>query len=173
MYSGKLVTLRAMERRDLAKSRHWVNDLEITSLIGRALPVSDLEEERWFARMMEDEKVVMFAVETKEEKRHIGIVWLWNIDYRNRKAEARIIIGNKRCWGKGYGREVLKLLVNFAFQNLNLNKVYAYVLKDNPRAVKAFEKLGFAKEGDLKGEFFINGGYRDACRMGLINNSWQ
>ena len=173
MYSGKLVTLRAMERGDLAKSRRWVNDAQITPLIGRALPVSDLEHERWFARIMENEKTVMFAVETKKGKRHIGIIWLWNIDYRNRKAEARIIIGNKRYWGKGYGQEALGLLVNFAFQSLNLKKVYAHVLKDNLRAVKAFEKLGFFREGDLKGEFFINGGYRDACRMGLINNSVQ
>ena len=86
----------------------------------------------------------------------------------HRHGEVRILIGDKRYWGKGMGTEAISLLSQFAFEKLNLHKIYAYVLASNPRASEAFEKVGFTREGLLKKDRYVNGVFVDVVRLGLL-----
>lgn len=145
-----------------------MNDPDISRLLGRALPVSDSEHERWFEDVKSRTDAVHFAIETREGGHHVGNVWLWDIDNRHRKAEIRIVIGDRAARGRGIGSEALSLICAYASERLNLHKVYAYVLGDNQRALRAFEKAGFAVEGVLKEDRWDGSRYTDVYLLGRL-----
>jgi RimJ/RimL family protein N-acetyltransferase len=168
MYKGKTVILRPFEPEDIEQYRQWVNNTEIASLVGRVLPVTRQEHEKWYSALLENKNAAVFAITTVKDNCYIGNVWLWDIDWRHRKAELRILIGDGNYHGKGLGTEAIKLAALFAFKELNLHKIYAYVLGSNERAKKAFEKAGFSEEGNLRKDRLINGQYQDVFLMALF-----
>src|SRR5690242_12078873 len=93
MIPGEKVILRPLDHSHAEKTRQWVNDAELARLLGRARPVSDREHEEWLTAVGKREDCVFFAICEREGGRHIGNVWLWNIEPRHQKAELRIVIG--------------------------------------------------------------------------------
>ena len=153
------VWLRPLERRHLDKTLEWTNDPELMRLLNRANRVTRDEHEQWFAEIQKREDCCYFAIETADGS-HIGNVWLWDIEPRHRRAELRIVMALDHA-GKGAGTEAIDRLCDYAFERLNLHKVYAYVLAINPRARRSFEKAGFVLEGTLRedrwtGEYFTD-----------------
>ncbi|MBI3271861.1 MAG: GNAT family N-acetyltransferase [Planctomycetes bacterium] len=165
---GDRLLLRGFEREDAELYRAWVNEPEIMDLVDRALPVTRLEHDRWYEALVTGRSNVVFALEALDRPRFVGVVWLADLEPRHRRAELRIVIGDRACWGKGYGREAIALLLRHAFEALNLHKVYAYVLATNPRAAKAFLAAGFAEEAVLKEDRFVRGRYVDVLRLAAL-----
>ena len=99
-----------------------------------------------------------------------------NIDWKSRKAEFFITIGEKQFWDKGFGTDALRIVIRLAFDKMNLNRLWLTVLVDNPRAIRCYEKCGFVREGLLRQESFVDGKYRDVhpdgvAARGLRSNS--
>ncbi len=170
MYTGAAVTLKSFDRAEMERTRLWANDIRLARLIDRVLPVSDVMHENWCLTVQNRQDCVIFAVVANKEQKHIGNVWLWNINTRHRKAELRIIIGEQDFTGRGYGTEAIALILSFAFDYLNLHRVYAYVLSSNPRGTRAFEKAGFKTEGLLKEDRFIEGKYVDTYLLAKVRS---
>ena len=168
MITGETISLRPLEVRHLEKTLEWANDPELMRLLNRAGPVSTSEHQRWFASLEERKDCIYFAIETNAHSIHVGNIWLWNIEPRHRRAELRIVIGNDNFTGKGAGTEAINSLCNYAFKQLNLHKVYAYVLTINPRARRAFEKAGFVLEGTLREDRWTGDGYNDVYLLGKL-----
>lgn len=168
MYVGKLVRLRPFEKEDAERYRTWVNDAEIARLVDRAKPVTRLEHDAWYEALVTSPLTCVFAVERQDTKDFIGLVWLYGIDWRHRTAEVRIVIGDRHGWGAGYGTDALRVIQVVAFGGLNLEKLWAEVLATNPRAVAAFERAGFTREGLLLGDRVEAGGRVDVVRLGLL-----
>lgn len=145
----------------------WVNQEEIAHWLTRSLPVSPLEHQRWYESLMQRQDAVVFSVLENESGSYLGNVWLWGVHPVHRSAELRILMG-PQAKGKGYGTEACKGLLRFAFRDLNLNKVFLYVLSHNVAAVRTFEKSGFVCEGILHQEFYVAGKYEDALRMAVV-----
>jgi RimJ/RimL family protein N-acetyltransferase len=137
-------------------------------VLGRALPVSDQEHEEWFRALHGARDAVHFAIETNDEGRHVGNVWLCAIDWRHRKGELRVVIGEVDSLGRGFGSEAIDLVCTYGLERLNLHKIYAYVLATNPRALRAFEKARFAVEGVLKEDRWDEGQYTDVYLLGRL-----
>lgn len=171
MYSDKIIELRAFEKEDIETYRSWINDHEIARMLDRNLPVSKIEHERWYADLMQNRNAVVFAVDLIKPMnghKYIGNVWLWDINWRHHKAEIRIVIGNEDYCGKGLGVHALKIISSYAFKELNLNRIYAYVLRYNTRGIRAFEKSGFLMEGILEKDRFIDGRFNDVMLMAKL-----
>lgn len=168
MMTGEQIRLAPFERRHLDQTRAWVNDPELARLLDRARPVSDLEHEEWFARLHGRDDCVFFAVEARGDNSHVGNVWLWEIDWRHRRAELRVLIGDRNFQGSGAGTEAISLICDYGFDRLNLHKIYAYVLAINERARRAFEKAGFTVEGTLRQDRWAEGAYVDVYLLGKI-----
>jgi RimJ/RimL family protein N-acetyltransferase len=154
------VTLVPLDQTHLALTRAWANDGELARLMDRATPVSEDEHRAWFASLNSREDCRYFAV--VERAIHVGTVWLWAIDARHRKAEIRIVIGDAAARGRGVGTRAIDLVSRYAFEQLGLHRVYAYVLALNPRARRAFEKAGFSVEGTLRDDRSVGDGYVDS-----------
>jgi len=161
------VLLRPLERRHLEKTLEWANDPELMRLLNRAHTISREEHEQWFAGVQKRGDCCYFAIET--DGNHTGNVWLWDIDGRHRRAELRIVM-DLDSTGKGAGTEAIRQLCDYAFERLNLHKVYGYVLAINPRARRSFEKAGFVLEGTLREDRWTGSEFTDVYLLGKLNH---
>ena len=161
------VALVPFGRQHLAQTLQWTNDQELKRLLDRRRHVTADEHERWFTSLSSRQDTVYFAIE--DEARHIGNVWLADIDSRHRKAEVRIVLAPEAA-NRGCGSRAIELVAVRAFGHMNLHRLYAFVLAFNPRGRRAFEKAGFALEGTLREDRFDGSGFVDAFVLGRINN---
>lgn len=117
------------------------------------------------------EKGQCFWIEVKARK--IGQVNYNKIDLKNKKVEIDIIIGAKKDMGKGYGPDALKALIKYLFENFNLNKIWISARVNNPRAIRAYQKIGFKTEGVLREEDYFQGKFIDCVRFGILRKELQ
>jgi RimJ/RimL family protein N-acetyltransferase len=113
-----------------------------------------------------------YMIVEKQLKAAIGITLLVNIDYKNRNAECIIDIGEKEYWGQGYGTEALTLLLNYAFQELNLHRVSLRVFSFNEKAIHLYKKLEFKEEGAGRQSLFRFGKWHDMIHMGILQGEY-
>jgi RimJ/RimL family protein N-acetyltransferase len=117
--------------------KDW-NNLELRRLLGNVDrgPVARNQGEEWIKetwKLRKERKAFYFAVEVITDKKLIGDTSLLDFDWTSRSAEVGINIHNSEYWGKGYGSETLDLTLQFAFRNLNMNRVELDVLDFNKR----------------------------------------
>jgi diamine N-acetyltransferase len=176
MIYGERVRLRHVERDDLPRFVEWLNDPEVRHGLSLYLPLSMGEEEQWFENMMKGkpyEQPLVIEVEAEPGWTMIGNSGFFGFDWRIRKAELGILIGDKSYWNRGYGTEVMRLLLHHGFTTLNLNRIFLRVYEDNPRAIRAYEKAGFVHEGRLRQAEFHDGRYLDVLLMSVLESEWK
>lgn len=182
MIYGKQVRLRAMEREDVKHYYAWVNDPEVTHGLALYLPMSNVDEERWFERVTQgDPNEKPLAIEVRDGVpsgadhgwKLIGNCGVFSIEWVNSSAELGIMIGEKSAWNKGYGTEVMTLLLRHCFETLNLNRVFLRVYAENLRAIRAYQKAGFVEEGRLRQAVFKHGKYDDVILMSVLRSQWK
>jgi len=116
------------------------------------------------------EKGQCFWIVVNGEK--IGQVNNNKIDLENKRVELDIIIGAKENMGKEYGSDALKTLIKYLFKNFNINKIWIAARVNNPRAIRAYEKAGFKKEGVLREEDYFEGKFVDCIRFGILRKEF-
>lgn len=171
MLQGRLVRLRAPERGDLPTFVRWFNDPEATQFLLRGPPMCLEEEERWYADLIKREDKV-FCIETVEGKL-IGNICIIHIDWTNRKAEIGVMIGEKDHWDRGFGTEAISLLLEYAFEELNLERISLYCDETNLRAQRCYQKCGFQVEGKHRHHRLRNGVFIDDVVMSIMKGDWE
>jgi RimJ/RimL family protein N-acetyltransferase len=170
---GKLVRLRAYEKSDADALFRWFSDEDVTRWLGPPNFPSRAHQERFIeTASASGDGAKYFAIETLDGKL-IGDCGLRFIDWKSRKAEFFITIGEKEFWGKGFGSDALRIVIRLAFDKMNLNRLWLSVLVDNPRAVRCYEKCGFVREGLLRQESYVDGKYRDVLLMALLREDYD
>ena len=175
MIFGDRIHLRAAEREDLPQFVLWLNDPQVRAGLDMFLPFSLAEEERWYERMLETpaaEHVLVIEAKDRAVWRSIGTCGFHSIDWRSRSAEAGIAIGDNTSWDRGYGTDVMRLLLQHGFDTLNLNRVHLRVFSNNDRAIRCYEKAGFVHEGRLRQARYQNGEYFDVSMMSVLGSDW-
>jgi len=175
MIYSEHVRLRATERDDVKKFYEWVNDPEVTRYLSMFLPLSTVDEENWFnslAQRSQSEKPLVIEIRDGNGWRMIGNCGVFDIDPVNRMGELGIMLGDKDEWNKGYGTEVMSMLVRHCFDTLNLNRVHLRVYAENARAKRAYEKAGFVEEGRLREAVYKHGKYDDVVMMSVLRSEW-
>ena len=173
---GERVRLRAIEHDDVKYFFEWVNDPEVTRGLAMYLPMSLTDEENWFNSLAKrDPKEKPLTIEIRKGKKWklIGNCGVVDFDAVNSSAELGILIGDKSEWNKGYGAEVMTLLVRHCIETLNLNRVSLRVYTDNIRAVRSYEKAGFVLEGRLREGVYKFGKYEDVLIMSVLRSEWM
>jgi RimJ/RimL family protein N-acetyltransferase len=170
---GKLVRLRAYEKSDADALFRWFSDEDVTRWLGPPNFPSRAHQERFIElASASGDDAKYFAIEALDGKL-IGDCGLRFINWKSRKAEFFITIGEKQLWGKGLGSDALRIVTRLAFDKMNLNRLWLSVLVDNPRAVRCYEKCGFVREGLLRQESYVDGKYRDVLLMGLLREDYE
>lgn len=165
--TGKKVFLRGLTEEDVnATYMAWLNDKEVTQGLYTGLFPVSLDDIRGYVNAnTAGNGAVLFAICLVENGMHIGNIRLGGIDWVSRIAEVGLFIGNKDYWGGGYGSEAVNLVLNYAHQDLNLQKVWLTVFSNNERAIGAYEKQGFTVEGTQQRQVFRNGEWLDKIYM--------
>jgi RimJ/RimL family protein N-acetyltransferase len=166
------VYLRPLEVADAAVVTPWFNDPDVTRFLLRHQPMSLHAEEEFLRRIPVNENDIVLGIALKETDALIGTAGL-HPEYRCRSARFGITLGDKSTWDKGYGTTVTLLMVNYAFETLNMNRVWLHVYEYNPRGQHVYEKVGFRVEGRLRQETYRDGRYWDVITMGLLREEWQ
>ncbi len=166
---GPRIYLRSVELEDWEKGYQWVNDPEVSRYVttGTA-PYSRLQEKQWYERAATSDNEFHFALVVRENDRYIGNAGLFNVEWRTRKACFGIMIGDRYYWNQGFGTEATYLVVRFAFEQLGLHRVWLHVNTENVRAQRAYEKVGFKREGTLRHDSYFDGEFRDLVTMGIL-----
>jgi RimJ/RimL family protein N-acetyltransferase len=173
---GKRVRLRAMERTDLRQFQEWLNDPEVAEGLSLYLPVSAADEEKWLVGVMEgmpEERPLAIEIRQGDAWQLAGNARLFNLQWTNRSAEFGIFLGDKSTWNHGYGTEALELILEHAFDTLNLNRIDLRVFANNARARRSYEKAGFVLEGTLRQALYRRGRYVDVHIMSILRSEWK
>ncbi|WP_417820436.1 GNAT family N-acetyltransferase [Terasakiella sp.] len=170
-----ILRLREVRAHDSPKYFDWINNRDLVHLNATYQPISSQAHEDWFSSITKHSNLVIFSIVLSEENKPetlIGSCSLRNIDHLSRTAELQIRIGEQSAQNKGWGSQAVGKLLEFGFNDLNLNRIYLDVFTDNKRAVRTYEKNGFHQEGIKKQAVFINGEYKDVCFMAILKNDY-
>lgn len=173
---GERVFLRPLERADAETYRRWRSDARPSELAGwpSRAPLSLLEVEQRIERLAIDhgKEAFAFLICLIGEERPIGEALLFEIDRANGNAGLGIFIGEPDEWGKGYGTDAVNAIVDFAFGELRLERVWLNVGTENVRARRSYEKAGFVHEGTQRHDRYEGGRYTDGHIMSILRDEW-
>jgi RimJ/RimL family protein N-acetyltransferase len=165
---GKKTILRVLEKGDLKRSLTWLKDPSVNMYLSHNFrDYTEEQELKWFEFVQNSNNDVVFAIEDIDTNLHIGNCALHKIDWEKESCEMGIVIGEKNYWDKGYGSDVIKSIINFAFADLNLKSIKLDVYKYNRRAIRVYRKCGFELIQIEKKNHFYNGKYWDTLLMEL------
>ncbi|MFC8685206.1 GNAT family N-acetyltransferase [Brevibacillus porteri] len=174
LFHSERIYLRKMTGEDVDVYHTWRNDVEVMRTTSPSMDVFTWDDTNGFVN-----QVILHASSSKsymivdsQTNRPIGITSLIQIDLKNRNAECIIDIGEKEYWGKGYAREALKLLLDYAFLEMNLHRVSLRVFSFNEKAIKLYDRLGFKQEGISRQFLFREGKWHDLVHMGILQQEY-
>jgi RimJ/RimL family protein N-acetyltransferase len=171
------IRLRACERTDADRAYEFFGDMEFRALVlpGTIMPISREQEVAFIERLVnpkDKEKAFEFAVEN-ERGEYIGNCGYFDASHKNRTCYIGVGIGDKSCWGKGYGTAALRKLLEFLFREKNMRKVLLNVFAFNKRAIASYKKLGFKEEACLREQIYRDGKYHDEYTMAMFAKDFK
>ncbi|TXT58573.1 MAG: Spermidine N(1)-acetyltransferase [Promethearchaeota archaeon] len=170
---GERIDLVPMSKENAKLRYKWVNDQSVRIYSRNEVPHTLEEIKKWSERSQEGVKEhIGFELWHKKDQKTIGNGGLSRIDYIARKANAWMVIGEKDYWSEGLGTEAMKLILDYAFKEVNLHKVYAGIFEPNIGSWSCAQKLGFKLEGRLKNAIYVNGKYHDARKYAMFKKDW-
>jgi len=170
---GEHVYLRPMKAGDENLVARLENHPDPREELFYALPSTALQQAERLLKLHEDPAAFTLVICRRENREGIGQVSLVRIDWVGRMATYYIGIADKTHWGRGYGSEATRLMVDYAFDTLNLNRIQLHVSSENKRAIKVYEKIGFKQEGTLREAMYHKGRYVDFDVMGILRSDWE
>lgn len=164
MYEFEDVKIRKFEYRDIEKKIEWINNPDNNKYLHFDLPLEYNKTCKWFKKASIDEKRYDAIIEYNDIP--VGIVGLTNIDFKNKKCEEYITVGEAGFKRKGIATKAGILICLYAFKILSLNKIVAHVEYGNP-SLYLHLNIGFEIEGFLKKDLFVNDKFVDRFIMGM------
>lgn len=154
---GKLVRLRALESSDLSQLYEWENDVELWKEGATLIPFSrdDLQKYLDSIKDIYIDKQLRLVIECLENREVIGLVDLYDYDPLHRRAGVGILVDQTQQ-RKGYAKDSLSLIADYAHQVLGLHQLHCAIRKSNAASIALFELSGYSQSGCLK-EWFRHG----------------
>lgn len=175
IFEGSLVKLTSKRAGDEAHMALWQQDGDYLRRLDTSYAVPRSEESiAEFDRNEESSSdSVSFRLRTASNDDLIGFAVLHGIEWNNQSCLIAIGIGDPSFRGKGYGAEALYLLLRYAFDELNMNRVGLDVISNNTPAIKAYKRAGFMEEGRKRQAVLRDGQQFDLILMGVLRTEWR
>jgi RimJ/RimL family protein N-acetyltransferase len=171
MLKGEKVILRPVEERDLELIARWRNAPENRQYFFTPFLINPAGQKAWYERLLNDPTRVLMMIDTIEGKT-VGMVGLSDIDWRNQACEGGQYLVDPEERGHGYAEEAAMLTIQYAFEELNLRRMYIICYAFNP--VRNFVKfLGFREEGVLRQAVYSDGQFHDKVVLALLREEWE
>lgn len=171
---GARVVLRRHVPENLEAFRRWYADAEIARLARyQEAPMRPEEIERFFTARVIGADALAMAIHEVDTDRLVGTCAFSQLDGDNGSALYHITIGEKDAWGRGYGTEATRLMVDHAFGVLGLHRIALFVFEFNERAIRAYRRCGFVIEGRSRESIFRDGRWWDELAMSILESDWR
>jgi RimJ/RimL family protein N-acetyltransferase len=172
---GKGIYIRPIALSDVTERYlSWMNDPEVNQYLESRFYPQTLESIREFVQSkIGSDRDHLFAICKQDDDRHVGNIKVGPIDFHHRCAELGLLVGDKSEWGKGVASEAIRLVTQFSFEELKLNKLRAGAYAPNQGSIAAFLRCGFTQEGRFKNYFSIGDDqFCDGIQFGLCAVDW-
>jgi len=164
------VCLRAIEPSDLPTILKWRNSPVFSPFFREYRQLSSLQIESWYQTMMPDRNREMFVI-CDSSHGVVGVTGLTSLDFVNKHADLHFYIGHDGAWiDSNIAPKALPLILNFGFNSLNLNKIWAEVFEFDSLKLEFFAKFKFRVDGRLRSHVFSNGRYFDSILMSSLRS---
>lgn len=175
LLQGELVCLTRPTKDDIAHFARWSADMEYQRLLRRGMvyPGSVDDHEAWFADMWKAEDSYPFSIRTIVEDRLVGLLVIKDIFWQARHCSFFIGIGNPEMRGRGYGSDAVRVMLKYAFLEMNLNRVGLEVMAYNEAAMRSYQNVGFRLDGTLRAFVYRDGVYYDIHTMSILRSEWE
>ena len=171
---GRSVVLRRHQPRNVTAFSRWYADPEVARLTRhQSGPMGQDEIRRFFEARVAGPGSLALAVHLRGSDRLIGTCAFSQLDGDNGSALFHITIGERDCWGRGYGSEATALMLEHAFGVLGLHRIALSVFEFNERAIRAYRRLGFVPEGRARDAIWRDGRFWDEILMSILEDEWR
>ena len=173
-----MVKLRSLDIKDAHLMLEWMHDPDIIKGFQKDLMHMTLEDAEGFCRAassgmeITDGASLHYAVADSETDEYLGTISLKHLDLENKSAEYAVTM-RKKAQGSGAASEATTLLLNKAFNEIGLHKVWLNVLSGNERAIAFYEKMGFVYEGILRDDVLRDGMFLEQRRYSILEPEWK
>ena len=171
MWQDVKISIRKFERTDIPKKVEWINNPENNQFLHYDIPISVDGTEKWFDSHIND--MNRFDAVMEADGVPVGTIGLLSIDRKNSKAEYYVAMGETAYKGKGVAKEASRLILQYGFEELGLNRIYLFTEIDNIAAQMLFEKVGFTREGIIRQDIISHGKYVDRVAYGYLKEDWD
>ena len=172
---GKRVRLTAVTKDDLPTLAGWWRDADFLRLYD-SVPAFPQSVEQLEKRLDDDEQGrtnFMMGIRPLHKEKLLGLIELDGIMWAHGTAALSIAIGEAGERGRGHGTEAMGLMLDFAFRELNLHRVFLTVFGYNTAAIAMYEKLGFTLEGTYREHLQRDGQRFDMLLFGMLCGEWK
>lgn len=147
----------------------WLNDADSAVDDMSYRPIDAVAFKDWLDRQTRPEQQVLFSLRTLAPPRLVGFVIFKNFVQAYRAAELGVRVGIEADRGRGFGSRATRLALDYAWNTLNLHRLYLHVFAGNARAIAAYRRAGFREEGVMRHAAFTAGRWHDVVVMAAIN----
>jgi RimJ/RimL family protein N-acetyltransferase len=170
---GERIDLCPRSSKNVKYYARWKNDPIVRKYFRNMIPLTLEEQEKRFeSRDQRLSTHISFDIWHKKDEKPIGVIGLGYIDWVNGWANAFLHIGEKEYWGRDIATEATELILEYAFNELNLYKIHGDAAVNNIGSWSVAEKLGFVFEGIERDEFFVDGNYIDSKVYRMTKEDW-
>lgn len=162
------IVLSEIKKKDLELLKKWRNNPRILKFNTQYFLLNMEHQKRWFDEIKDKgTKSKMFVFRYRNKT--IGVGGLIHLDNKNKNADIAIILGESKMQGKGFGKKMLQLLVDYGFEKMKLHRIGAEIFEYNIISLKLFEKLNFKKEAEMKDVLWRDGKWWKIFTYSIIN----
>ncbi len=163
------IGIRAIELDDLSIIQSWRNDENLRKYFREYRDFSMIQKKNWYAKMIESKNFEMFVIIDLENNESIGVAGITYIDWPNRHGDVHFYIGKDGAWiDKKYAPTAIKLILNYGFKTLNLNKLWAEIYEIDSKKLDFFKSLGFEIDATLREHYYYDGKYYNSHILSLL-----
>lgn len=172
MFKGEKVILRPVNADDIPRMHAFQQEVELAGLDCSFPTPAPLEriQANYQDWIKEDPHKVFFAIEA--DGKYIGDCGLMGLGDPHGTAELGIFIGDREYWGRGYGRDAVRLLLRYGFHYRGLRRIGLGTHANNLRAIRCYLACGFIEEGRSRKAVWVEGEYVDVVSMGILREEW-
>ena len=171
----KEISLRTLNQHNaVGRWWQWFNDKEVTKYMNKGHYKNTPEKQLDFLNKVKNSnQYFVLGIFYNKDNKHIGTTAIHNIRYEAgiKKGDFGILIGEKLFWGKGYGTQAWKMMVNYAFNTLDLNIIETKIFSSNKSSLKVAHKVGFERKLLVKNDIMKDGKMIDRIVLELKKNA--
>jgi len=171
---GEYVSLRPMRPEEVKLIHAWANNPDVLPFwYGRIKSLAEIKSDYAADYFTDDDPYTGRCFAIEKEKIPIGMICYNRIDQDNRNVELDMMLGEKEYWNRGLGSDALRIFIRYLFSNFNLNRIWLGTYAYNQRALRAYEKVGFKREGILREDGFIQGKFVDTVVLSILRREYD